>query len=238
MINKDAHISHEVLSYLIQKTRQRYQIPAIAVCIMNSSEILHQEIQGTRIANKNNPASLEDYFHIGSCSKSVLALIATKLIEQNKITWQTRFFTVYPELKDKARLEYQDITLEDLFLCEAGILPYTSGEERFPDISPSEPSPRLAFIQYLITQAPASRHEAGKFEHLYSNASYTMASAMLERVSGYNYESLVNRTLHDDLGLSVHIGWPSSFNPEQPWGHLISKNKLEIIPPDHEYKLP
>ncbi len=226
------------LSQFIKKARIHYQIPAISVAVMNSDKIFLQDIQGIRVENKKHTATLEDYFHIGSCSKSVLALIAEKLVEEKKITWQSKFFDVYPELKDKARKEYLNITLEDLFLCEAGILAYTSGEENFPEIALSVSSPRLVFIEYLIEQPPASGQNHGKFQHLYSNASYTMASAMLERVARLNYEDLVKKTLNDDLGLSVHIGWPNSFNLNQPWGHRINGDKIEVFPPDHEYKVP
>ena len=61
---------------------------------------------------------------------------------------------------------------------------------------------------------------------------------MLEKVSGQKYEALVKNTLTDDRGLFVHIGWPNSMSPDQPWGHLITGSKVETFPPDHDYKLP
>ncbi|MEW6405121.1 MAG: serine hydrolase domain-containing protein [Chloroflexota bacterium] len=94
------------------------------------------------------------------------------------------------------------------------------------------------FIKHLITQPPAAPKKDGRFQHLYSNASYTIASAMLEKVTGERYEELVKRTLEDDLGMPVHIGWPNSISPAQPWGHLITGKKVEVFPPDHEYKVP
>lgn len=42
-----------------------------------------------------------------------------------------------------------------------------------------------------------------------------MASAILERASGLEYEDLVRRTLADDLGIPVHIGWPNSISAER-----------------------
>jgi len=45
--------------------------------------------------------------------------------------------------------------------------------------------------------------------------------------------------LTDDLSMSVHIGWPNSIRPDQPWGHMITnKGKVETFPPDSNYKLP
>ena len=238
-IAQETRITPEYLSKIMNDARQRFNVPAIAITVMNSKNILLQEVQGVRVIDRQAKATLDDYFHIGSCSKSVLAVMAAKLIEQNKITWQTSFFEVFPELKDNANKAYYDITLEDLFLAEAGIKAYTNPEkEPFPVYGPSVSNTRLKFITYLISLPPSSEKKNGRFQHLYSNASYTMASAVLEKVSGEQYETLVKKTLIQGLGLSVHVGWPNSISPEQPWGHLISKNKVESFPPEHEYKLP
>lgn len=236
---RDGAITAEYLSGIINKARLKYKIPAIAVSIMSSDEIYLQEIQGVRVYNETTKARLDDYFHIGSCSKSVLAVMAGKLVDEKKISWQTKFFDIFPELKDKSNPAYLSITLEDLFLCEAGIKPFTDGEsEPFPEIDPSADDQRLEFIHYLIQQPSASEKKDGRFQHLYSNASYVMASAMLERVSGLSYEELVTKTINDDLGLSVRIGWPNSYSIDQPWGHLIANGKVDAFPPDHDYKLP
>jgi len=226
-------------SKIIGEARRRYKVPALAVTVMNSEQILLQEIQGVRVVDKPAYATLEDYFHIGSCSKSVLALMAGKLIDQQKIRWQTRFFDIFPELKDDALNVYHNIVLEDLFLCVAGIKAYThAATEPLPEYDPSIINKRLEFIKHLLKQPPASKTKNCKFKFVYSNASYTMTAAMLEKVTGQAYEVLVKKTLNEDLGLSVHIGWPNSISPDQPWGHMITGKKVASFPPDHEYKLP
>lgn len=235
-----ARLTQAYLSEIVSEARKKYNVPAIALAVMNSETVYLQEVQGVRVFDKPNQATLDDYFHIGSCSKSVLAVMAAKLIEQKMITWKTRFFDVFPELKANANSAYSDITLEDLFLARAGIKAYTDMEvDPLPEYGPSVSDKRLEFLKDLIGQPPSSKKaKDGKFQHLYSNASYTMASAMLERVAGKKYEDLVKRTLADDLGMSVHIGWPNRISPDQPWGHLIAKGKVEAFPPDHDYKLP
>ena len=182
---------------------------------------------------------MDDYFHIGSCSKSVLALMAARLVVQNKLSWSTRFFDLFPELKDASLESYRDITLEDLFLCRAGIRAFTDlAADPMPEYGPEVDNPRLAFIKHLIARPPSSPKEGAGFAHLYSNASYTMASAMIERATGCSYEELVRRTLEDELGLAVHIGWPNRLEPDQPWGHIIEKGQVVAFPPENEYRIP
>jgi len=236
---QDTRLTHTYLTEIVSEAREKYRVPAIAVTLMNSETVYRREIQGVRVVDEPTQVTLDDYFHIGSCSKSVLALMAARLIEQKKITWRTRFFDVLPELQANANVEYGDVTLEDLLLCEAGIGAYTNAEEEpLPVYGPSVSDKRLEFIRFLVGTPPSSERKNGRFRHLYSNPSYTMASAMLERVSGLRYEDLVRKTLTDDLGMSVYIGWPNSIGTDQPWGHMIGKDKVEPFPPDHEYEFP
>ena len=75
---QDARITQEYLSRITSAARKKYNIPAIAVTVMNPETILLQEVQGVRVIDKQDQATLDDYFHIGSCSKSVLAVVAAK----------------------------------------------------------------------------------------------------------------------------------------------------------------
>jgi CubicO group peptidase (beta-lactamase class C family) len=223
---------------MVEQTRQKFEIPAIAVVIMRSDEVLLTEIQGVRVRGTGQDATLDDYFHIGSCAKSVLAFIAGKLVEEGKIQWGTPFFKVFPELRDIAEAAYHPVTLEDLFLCKAGIKAYTSGDEKYPSLDPSIADQRYGFAKYLIQESPASKHKNDEFPFLYSNASYTLAALMLERVSRLSYEQLIGLYLTRELELEPCFGFPNKLNPDQPWGHMIEKGRIVAFPPDHEYEVP
>ena len=212
--------------------------PAVAVVIMNSEEILLSEIQGERTYNSNQKATINDFFHIGSCSKSVLANIAGKMIEGNKIKWNTKFFEVFPELKEVSEEEYYNITLEDLFLCKAGIKAHTSGEEQYPIIDSTTTNKRYEFAKHLLKLKPTTNIVNGKFEFNYSNASYTLASQMLERISKLTYEKLIHKHLNEEMNIQSHFGFPNKLDSNQPWGHMIIEDNVDTFPPDHEYKIP
>lgn len=102
----NTQLAQEYLDQLIEVARNKFNIPAIAITIMNSDSIYLQIIRGTRVHKTDNPATHKDLFHIGSCSKLVLAIIAGKMVEAEKIKWDTKFFEIYPELKktDQGRI--------------------------------------------------------------------------------------------------------------------------------------
>jgi CubicO group peptidase (beta-lactamase class C family) len=93
--------------------------------------------------------------------------MAAKLVKEGSISWDTKFLDIYPELKAGALEVYSEITLEDLLACRAGILPYTSGLEEYPELSASQDK-EVGFIRYLLSQPPsAGKSASGKFEFLY-----------------------------------------------------------------------
>lgn len=231
-------MTSEDLKKIIEQARLKYDLPAVAVTILNSNEIYLSEIQGVQVHGKNKEVTFDHYFHIGSCSKLILVTIAAKLIEENKLNWNTNFFDIFPELKAFALNDYQNINLEDLFLCRAGIKAFTSDDEKFPELNLNSANIRYDFAKWLIQQKPEPKFQDGKYAFLYSNAGYSMASLMLERVSGIRYDELIQTYIIDEMGIETFIGFPNRFDPHQPWGHIISKKGIEIFEPENAYNLP
>jgi D-alanyl-D-alanine carboxypeptidase len=235
---RGSQLDEEFVSELIDRTEQKYGIPAISVSVMNSEKVCYTVSDGVKAYGESTPIGDGDYFHIGSCSKSVLSFIAAKLIEDGLLSWDTRFFDICPELRDGALQDYSGITLEDLLSCRAGIQPYTSGLESYPDLSESQDR-QIDFIRYLLSLPPASeRNDSGKFAFRYSNASYTPASAMLEKVSGLSWEDLLEKYIVRELGIPLFIGWPYEKSPDQPIGHLPGSGSAPtVVGPDSGYTL-
>jgi CubicO group peptidase (beta-lactamase class C family) len=68
--------------------------------------------------------------------------------------------------------------------------------------------------------------------YLYSNAGYTVATAMAEKVSGRAWEELMQERIFEPLGLqSAGFGWPGAAGPHQPWGHMEGDRQLEPVAP-------
>lgn len=231
-------LSEAYIKKVINNAQKKYNIPAVTVNIMDSNQMLYSVYDGVRVSGTTDSITSEDYFHIGSTGKIILACIAANLVDENAINWDTKFFDLFPEMKKDAKEDYYDITLEDLLSWRAGIQPYTSGDEIYPDL-PDEGDQKLAFAKYLLQLDPFSKRDSsGKFEYLYSNASYSVACLMLEKVSGLTYEELLDKYISKELGIDLFIGWPYQKDRNQPWGHYPLDNKTqEIVGPDSDYAM-
>jgi D-alanyl-D-alanine carboxypeptidase len=223
---------------VITEAREKYDIPAVSVSVFRSDEILFTISDGVRAAETPDEVTVDDYYHIGSCSKTILAYIAGNLVEEGIIAWDTKYFALMPELLDDSLPAYAAITLQDLLTCRAGIQPYTSGEETYPDLTDSEDN-KLDFAKTLFSLEPFAKQSAsGEFSYLYSNASYSLAAYMVERASGMSYHDLVRVYVEEALGIDVQYGWPYEISEDQPLGHLTNEDgTVQVMTPDVGYEL-
>lgn len=216
--------------------QKAYRIPALAYAVLSSDSILLIEVQGLRSISNHDSVQEEDYFHLGSNTKAVTSFIAGKLVEEKKIDWETPLFELFPAWKNSSRKEYYNITLSQLLSHRAGILPFTSGIDfmKLPEFKGDLQKQKKAFCRWLLQQ---ERVENPEKLYIYSNASYSLAAAMLEKAGKKSWEELVEEHLKDSLKLNIHFSWPNGKSANQPWGHWKINNELSPLPPQHFYRL-
>lgn len=218
--------------------RIKYHIPAMAYAVITADKILQQQVIGYHQVGqtaKKDTALIIDYFHLGSNTKAITGFIGAYLVEQNKISWDTKFFDLFPEWRVESDSAYINITLKDLLSHRAHIQPYTSGAEyqKLPKFIGTKSEQRKSFAHYLLKQKPIY----SKAEYNYSNAGYSIGALMLEKVSGLTWEQLVENVMNKKLDLHTKFGWPNLADENQPWGHWVVNNKLEALPPNTTYNL-
>ncbi len=238
LILSNPKLNEQYVKEVLTEAMARYNIPAATVSIIDLNQILYSISEGVRVAGTDQSIIDTNYFHIGSCSKSVLSYMAARLVESGVISWDTMLFDLCPKFKAVALQDYLNITFEALLSCRAGIQPYTSGNEVYPDLSELS-NPTFGFVEHLLQQTPSSNpNESGCFEFVYSNASYSIAAYMMEQASGMPYQQMLEKYLVDNLGIEVYVGWPYDINPDEPWGHYQNAdNTLIAIGPGSDYRL-
>jgi len=231
------------LELQLDSIRLKYNIPAIAYGVIRNDSILVENAIGYRNIETKEKISAGDLFHIGSNTKSLTSFLAGKLIENGLISWDTRFFDLYPELKAESNPVYADITLLQLLCHRARLIKFENESEVYPIVdyeknigkNLSLPEKRYQFIRQVLKYDPIPLYDF--HDDRYSNAGYIAAALMLEKVTGKHWEELITG-ISDELNLGIHIGWPDSDKPNQPKGHInpdqwkIDSDKALIpIPP-------
>ncbi|MEO5673295.1 MAG: serine hydrolase domain-containing protein [Chitinophagales bacterium] len=211
-------------------------IPELSYAVITGKSIIEINALGYHSSNKQDTANLNDRFHLGSNTKAMTAFLIAKYVDKGKLKWTEKFFDLYPEWRNSSRAEYYNITLQELLSHRAFIQPFQGFDDPIiPNFSGSKQEKREAFGKFVLTLDPANKDSSQTF--VYSNAGYTLAALMLEKVTNKSWEELINKVFNQDLHLNVQISWPENQTNNDTWGHSFENGQLIPVPSNTDYHL-
>ena len=207
------------------------KVPGMAVAVVHHGEIIATGASGVRKSGAPERVTIHDKFHVGSCTKSMTGSLAAMLVADGKISWKTKVAEVFPELE--IHPDYREATLLQLLSNTGGVpgdVPAALWKTTVAHRADAESLQRNALVRALLAGPPA--YPPGT-DNVYSNGGFTIAGAMLEKVSGKSFEDLLQTRLFKPLEIqSAGLGTPQSGDkPEHPFGHISKFGKIVPIPP-------
>ncbi|RBL91495.1 serine hydrolase domain-containing protein [Chitinophaga flava] len=196
--------------------RTACHIPALGYAVVSADSILEIQMLGNKKINTPSPATLQDQFRIGSNTKAITCTMAALLVQQNKLHWNTPFFSLFPDLKTQSHPAYYHLTLKELLTFRNKLVryTYTNPLPRPENITGNEAAQRRQFATWLLQQPPVSDTNAIN----YTNSGYVLAGLMLEKAAHKSYLQLLQQ-LGQQLGIHFGLGGPNAVDSTQPWGH-------------------
>jgi CubicO group peptidase (beta-lactamase class C family) len=195
-----------------------HDLPALAVVVTRDGQICDRAVAGVRKWGDSTPVTTNDLLHIGSCTKSMTATLAAIFIEQGKLRWDTTIAEAFPEFKGRMDKSYETVTVEQLLHHRGGVPsapPPAAWQRAWQEIgTPTEQ--RREFIEAVLSAPPAAP------QMIYSSEGYVIVGAILEKISGRDFESLMTEKLFKPLHMdSAGFGAPGTKGKiDQPWGHV------------------
>lgn len=208
----------------------------MAAAVLDAEGIVERAIVGVRKVGAADALDLGDRFHLGSLTKAMTATTIATVVEEGLLSWSSTPLSVLPELADRLDPALRGITLAQLLRHRAAIQPFISAAEfaELPAFSGSPLEQRLAFAGWLLENG--RQGTVGAFR--YSNAGYSLAAAMVERVTGVQFETLMSQRLFTPLSIAGSAGWPAALRPDAPWGHSGAARVYIPEDPFGAYQLP
>ncbi|MCH2148216.1 MAG: beta-lactamase family protein, partial [Phycisphaerales bacterium] len=163
----------DALEHLIK----RHDIPGMAVVVIDGDRIIESAAVGVRIRGSEDRVTLEDAWHLGSCTKAMTATLAARLVEQGHIQWDTTIAQMVPDVSTRIHPAYADVTLHELLTHRGGVPSEMLGTDAWKRAWSSEGTPheqRQTFVADVLAMEPVGPR--GSFS--YSNAGYTVAGLM------------------------------------------------------------
>lgn len=200
-------ITDQVLKEFLNKNG----VPAIGASIVHSDGEVISHVIGVRRRDSPDKALLTDKWHIGSCTKAITAALWARLVELGFAEWDTRLPEVFGDLRFRDG-EWANVTIRHVLQCRAG-LP-TNIRRDLVEASWKDTRPLTAQRSDIVEQSlqrPPLRF--GKFR--YSNLSYIVAGAAIDRVAQTSFEDALEHYILKPLGAAV-VGFGA---PEVICGH-------------------
>jgi CubicO group peptidase (beta-lactamase class C family) len=208
------------LADVLEPIRAEFDLPALAAAVVHNGRVIALGAVGERKYGSGVKVTVDDKFHLGSCTKAMTATLIAMLIEQGKLQWDTTLADALPNVKMLDAYRY--ITIAHLLAHRAG-LPNESWPEgkTFMDMHnlPGPPrQQRLAYVEMMLNQAPKA---APGEKYIYSNAGFSVLGVIAEETMDTSWESLIQSMLFEPLGMKT-AGFGAMGTEgriDQPWQH-------------------
>lgn len=217
---------------LLKPLRDAHDMPAMAGAVVQGGRLVALGATGVRKRGSDEPVTPADRFHLGSCTKSMTATLIATFVEEGKLSWTTTVGDAFPDLKGTMHEGWRAVTLEQLLTHRAGAPASLDADGLWGRLWAHRGTPveqRRTLVEG-VTRRPPDPPPGTR--HVYSNAGYAIAGAMLETVVKRSWEDLLRERLFEPLGMaSAGFGAPGTKGRlDQPLGHTAAGKPVELGP--------
>ncbi|WP_432712799.1 serine hydrolase [Pedobacter sp.] len=181
---------------LVNKTISTFNVPGIAVGIVKDGQLIHAKGYGLRSINSKAKVDENTLFGIASNSKAFTAAALGILVDDKKISWDTKVTDIIPEFKLYDSFVTQEFTIRDLLTHRSGLGLGAGDLMIWPDSSTVTKKQMIHNLRYL---KPVSSFRS---QYDYDNLMYIVAGDIVSRVAGMPYEDFVETKIIKPLGMT------------------------------------
>jgi len=200
----------------------KYGLPALAAAVVRDVVVAAGAV-GTRRAGADIPVTIEDRFHIGSDTKAMTATTVAMFVEAGRLRWDSRMEEVFPDQAATMDPGFRRVTVEQLLSHTSG-LPSDNDAivKLYLDSFAQDGNVDELRLWLLRRVAPRPLEAPPGTRFAYSNLGYTLAGAIVDRLSGRTWAEEVAARLIDPLGLTTAGFGPQASlgRVDAPLGHL------------------
>ena len=227
-----AETAPAALDGLLEPIRAEHELPALAAAVVRGGRTVAVGAVGVRRVGSNERVTVDDKWHIGSCTKSMTAALAAMLVEEGRLRWDMTLAEMFPELADAMQTQWLGVTLAQL-LGHHGGAPHDLNEDglwgRLWGRAERPPREQRDYLtRELLTKHKPVAEPGAKY--VYSNAGYALVGHAIEETLDRPWEALLRERLFAPLGMdSAGFGAPATVGMvDQPWGHKVGKDGASV----------
>lgn len=207
---------------MLKEIVEKYDLPSIGYAVVANNEIQEVDVYWIRRQWSEEKVTVNDQYHIGSCSKSFTATLTAIMVQDWLLQWNTQIGEVFTDITMHEK--YKNVTVEQLLAhiwwCPGNLM---SDMDYWKQLCTFKDAVewRKFLLHSILEQEPQSIVWK---EYVYSNAGYAIVSSLLETLSKQTFEDLMIQRLCLPLWIDDLWFWPAGTEEllDQPCGHAES----------------
>jgi CubicO group peptidase (beta-lactamase class C family) len=195
--------------------------PGLAVLVRKNGHTIFDRGYGLRDLRTHAQIDAGTTFRLASCTKQFTAMAIMLLVDDGKLTYNTRITGVFPEFPAYGK----SITVRNLLNHTSGLLDY---ENLMPPPSPNTPPDEQAQISDAGVLALLEKQTTTKFppgtKWEYSNSGYVLLGEIVAKVSGEPFPKFLHDRVFAPLGMNNTVAYVKGKNevPHRAFGYSKS----------------
>ncbi|HAG40860.1 MULTISPECIES: serine hydrolase [unclassified Pseudoalteromonas] len=220
--NSWAQINTTDLEEVINTSMARFDVPGMAVAVVQDDKVVFAKGFGTSNLNTNAKVNKDTLFGIASNTKAFTSAALAKLVDEGKLSWDDRVIDHLPEFRLYDSYVTREMRVRDLLSHRSGLglgqgdlMIWPSTDKSIKDI--------LAGLQYL---KPASSFRS---QYAYNNLMFVTAGEVVARVSGMSWNDYIEKNILQPLHMdNSRAGFSRIPKSNKNWaiGHIPMDGKL------------
>lgn len=214
------------LDELVTRAMKTFEVPGLSLAIVKDGQVLLAKGYGVKKLGEPAPVDAQSLFGIASNSKLFTAVALGTLVDEGKISWDSRVVDYLPEFMMSDPYVTREMMVKDL-LCHRSGLGLGAGDLMFwpaTTLTREEILHRVRFIK------PAYSFRT---TYAYSNLMFAVAGELLAKVSGRPWEDFVQEKIQKRAGMTYSNTRCSLVAKEAnvAWPHARVEGQVKPIKP-------
>ena len=219
-------LSTREIDRLTERVMKEFNVPGIAVAVVKDDKVIHMKGYGLRSIATGQRTDENTLFAIASNTKAFTAAALGILIDDGKLSWDTKVTEIIPEFRLYNSYVTEDFNIRDLLSHRSGMREGAGDLMGWPDSADFTTEEIIHNLRYLKQTSPF------RTKYDYDNLLYIVAGEVVARISGQSWEEFVESRIMKPLGMS---GSAASFKRITDRTNIIDAHvpvdgKLQVVP--------
>jgi CubicO group peptidase (beta-lactamase class C family) len=190
-------VTSDEIDSLVEKSMKTFNVPGIAVAVIKDGEVIHAKGYGVRSIKTQQKIDEHTLFAIASNSKAFTAAALGMLVDEGKLSWDSRVIDFIPEFRLYNPYVTEEFTIKDLLTHRSGMGLGAGDLMIWPDSASFTKKEIIHNLRYL------KQVSGFRTKYDYDNLLYIVAGEVIERASGMSWEDFVEKRIMQPLNMKM-----------------------------------